>query len=344
MRIGWRRRTVGLDIGSSAVKAVELRWRRGASVLAARGMVPLPAGAVESGRIVDAAAVASAVRRVLTGSGFRARRCALAVARQAVIVRRVTLPAMSAGELDAAIHWEAQQHIPFPLAEVVLDYHRLPPAGDGRTAVLLVAARRDRVAEYAAAAAAAGCRAAIVDTAAFALLNAWQSSSAADTAGPAALLDVGATSTGVVVALGGQPLAVRELPLGTRSYVEALRATAGLGAEDAERIVHGEADAGGASPAVQTALQSVHAQLAAEVNRALDPAREQAPGVAGAVALGGGGAHAAGLTEALASTLQVPVTVLDPFRRVACNDVSGGPDGPRAAVAVGLALRREGDR
>ena len=346
-----RKELVGLDIGSSAVKAVELRRSRGACSLAAFGVAPLPAGAVDGadGSIADRGAVAQAVRTLLDGGGFNTRAAALALAGNAVMVRRIELPAMSPAELDASIYWEARQHVPFPAEEVTLDYKvlRAPRGPDAAesTDVLLVAARKDRVAEYAGVVEQAGCTPAVVDVDVFALLNAYELNYGRDDAGVLALLDVGASAATVTVVAGGQPVGTRALPLGARSYLDALRDELGLGTLDAARIVQPQPGDAPLADEVRAVLRSVSERIAAEIADTLDFFRGS--GLIddlGALVLCGGGARVAGFTDALAARQQVPVDLLDPFRRV--EGVSGryGSERPLAAVAVGLALRQAGDR
>ena len=349
----WRNGLVGLDIGSSAVKAAELRRRGRAWVLAAFAGVPLPAGAVDGGIIADGDAVAAAVRELFERHAFRVRAVAVALAGSAVMVRRITLPKMSAAELDGSIFWEAKQHIPFPAEEVALDYQVLDAAvgqPDGGTReVLLVAARRERVAAYADVVRRAGCTAAVVDVDVFALRNAYALNYDVEQAGVVALLDVGAAAASVTVVAGGQPLCTRELPLGGRTYLEALQQQLGLEAVAAEQILQGRPAAGLVPEEAAPVIRSVNANLVSEVGRTLELFRTTIPaGGVGSLVLSGGVARVAGLAGALAGGLKVGVSLLDPFRRLTPRGArSGGlreEDGPLAAVAVGLALRRVGDR
>ena len=349
----WRSGLVGLDIGSSAVKAAEIRRRGRAWELAEFGSTPLPAGTVDCGTIADRDAVVAAVRRLLESHAFKARSVAVALAGNAVMVRRLTLPAMSPEELAGSIHWEARQHIPFPAEEVTLDYQVLDAAAvarDGRTCeVLLVAARRDRVAAYADVVKRAGCTPAVIDVGAFALRNVYALNYDVDAAAVVALLDVGAATVGVTVVAGGQPLCTRELALGGRTYVEALRRDLGLEAGDAEQILQGRPAGGMVPDEVSRVIRSVNGDMVAAVAGTLESFRTSIPpGGVGSLVLCGGASRVAGLAGALAARLQVDVASLDPFRRLTPRALGSGrlheEVGPLAAVAVGLALRRVGDR
>ena len=349
----WRCGLVGLDIGSSAVKAAELRRRGRKWSLAAFGVEPLPPGAVNAGVIADPDTVAAAVRRLLGRTAFRARSAAVALAGNTVMVRRITLPAMSPEELDGSVYWEARQHIPFPAEDVALDYQVLDTAAgkpDGATCeVLLVAARRDSVAAYVGVLEQAGVSVAVIDVGAFALRNAFALNYDIDPTAVAALLDVGAAAVGLTVVAGGQPLCTRELPLGGRTYVEALGRELGLAAADARQLLLGRRAAGREPEEALPVVQSVNGSMVTEVAGALELFRAAMPpkGI-GSLLLCGGASRIEGLAGALADGLGVGVTPLDPFRRLEPLAARSGrrseADGSLAAVAVGLALRRAGDR
>ena len=346
---GWRKGLVGLDIGSRTVKAVELRRGRRACSLAAFAVAQLPEGAVDDGSIADREAVARAVRTLLDGGGFSTRTVALALAGNAVMVRRIELPAMGPTELEAAIHWEARQHVPYPAEEVELDYEVLRarggPAAARSTGVLLVAARKQRVAEYTRVVEQAGCTPAVIDVDCLALLNAHELNYGSDDATPLALVDVGACAAGVTVVAGGQPVGTRALALGARSYLEALQAELGLGTVAAGRIVQAQPEDERTPDAARAVLGAVNDRIAAEIGDTLDLFRSS--GLIdriGALLLCGGASQVAGLGDALAARQQVPVGLLDPFRRVAGTSGRHANERPLAALAVGLALRQAGDR
>ena len=345
----WRNGLVGLDIGSRAVKAVELRHGRRACSLAAFAVAQLPAGAVDDGSITDRDAVVQVVRTLLDGRGFNTRAVALALAGNAVMVRRIELPAMSPTELDASIYWEARQHVPFPAEEVTLDYKvlRAPGGPDAArsTEVLLVAARKDRVAEYTEVVEQAGCTPLVIDVDVFALLNAYELNHGRDAAAVLALLDVGARATSVTVVAGGQPLGTRALPLGARSYLEALRAELGLGTAESDRILQAHLGDAPVPDEALPVLRSVNDRIAAEIGNTLEFFRGSGLiDEIGSLVLCGGAARAGRLADTLAERQQLPVGLFDPFRRVDGTAGRYANERPLAAVAVGLALRQAGDR
>ena len=143
---------VGLDIGSSAVKAIELKPSGKGYKVGAVAIEPVPPDSIVDGSIVDSAAVTEAVRRVLAGKAFKAKDVAASLSGNAVIVKKITLPVMSPQELSESIYWEAEQYIPFEITDVNLDYEVIEPGtgpnGNGTMEVLLVAAKKDKIADY----------------------------------------------------------------------------------------------------------------------------------------------------------------------------------------------------
>src|SRR5688572_5492663 len=170
---------VGLDIGSSAVKAVELKAVGNTDRVAAFGSEPVPPDSIVDGAIIDAGAVSDAIRRVFDGNkAFKAKDVCASLSGNAVIVKKITLPVMTQAELDESIYWEAEQYIPFDVQDVNLDYQILDPGtgpdSRGSMEVLLVAAKKDKIGDYTSVIAQAGRTPIIVDVDAFALQNAFE--------------------------------------------------------------------------------------------------------------------------------------------------------------------------
>ena len=195
---------VGLDIGSSAVKVVELRRFKGGYELSGAGLQPLAAGTVVDGAIADARSLADSIQEIFSRHTIKNKNVATSVAGHAVIVKKISLPAMSREELDESIQWEAEQHVPFDAADVNLDYQVLEGAsGSGEAEVLLVAAKKDKILSHTEVIAQAGRSPLVVDVDAFALLNAYQSNYRPASSMTAALLNIGASIMNVVVTRGG---------------------------------------------------------------------------------------------------------------------------------------------
>ncbi len=165
---------VGVDIGSSAIKAVELKVAgkgRDEFQLLNIGIEPLPPEAIVDGAIMDSGAVIDAIQRLFQDNRIKTTEVSTGVSGNAVIVKKISLPQMSAEELAESIHWEAEQYIPFDIQDVSLDYEVIEGGSGGNMDVLLVAVKKDKISEYTSAIAQAGRTAAVVDVDVFALQN-----------------------------------------------------------------------------------------------------------------------------------------------------------------------------
>lgn len=173
--LGGKREILGVDIGSSSVKLVQLQPVRSGYKLAALGSAPLPPEAVVDHTIMDAGAVVEALKGLLTNQKIQAKHVATAVRGHAVIVRKIQLPQMEEDELESSIQWEAEQYIPFDIAEVYLDYQLLGPVeGDpNQMEAVLVAAKRDFVDDYLSVFVETGLETAVVDVDCYALESAF---------------------------------------------------------------------------------------------------------------------------------------------------------------------------
>ncbi len=344
---------VGLDIGSSAVKAVELKTAGKSYRVVSFGIEPLPSDAIVDGAIIDGATVADAIRRLFDTHHITTREVAASLSGNAVIVKKITLPAMTDAELASSITWEAEQYIPFDIQDVTLDYqvlHRPAKGAAGGTMdVLLVAAKKETIADYTGVIAQAGCVPTIVDVDAFAIQNAYEVNYGTRD-GVVALLNIGASATTINIVQGGQSLFTRDVPMGGNAYTDALQKDFQVPHESAELLKRGVPVDGLDPVQAQPTLQMVTDALLLEVQKTLDFFRgTTGTGAIDLLLVTGGGAQVDGLVDALQHRLGMTVETLEPFKsiRFECEKF-GLPSVSEAvatsAVAVGLALRWGGDR
>src|SRR5690606_36402482 len=343
---------VGLDIGSSAVKAVVLRRGRGGWALVAAGAAPVPEDSIQDGAAAEPTAVSEAVSNLLDSMRLKRARVTAALSGHAVIVKRLSLPPMSQAELNEAIPWEAEQYIPFDLSEVQLDYQVV--GNDDATKrsldVLLVAAKRDRIDDRAAVITQSGRKPVVLDIEAFALANAYRMNYPERTDALSVLVHVGRSVTIVCLLEAGELVFTRDISIGGQIHLDALLRELGPGGLDeltARRILHGQIPGDLSGEQVEAVLREASAQLVLEVRKTVDFYRATAPiEKISRVVLSGGAYQAVGLIELLAGEFDAPVDVFDPFRRVNRSAKAVGADvsGPAYAVAVGLAMRQEDDR
>src|SRR5882762_6064250 len=173
---GKSKAVVGLDIGSSAVKAVELKPSGKGFKVTAFATEPVPPDSIVDGAIIDGTAVADAIRRLFENKAFKTKEVAASLSGNAVIVKKISLPVMTEAELSESIFWEAEQYIPFDIQDVNLDYQILDKGGSGKGTmdVLLVAAKKEKIADYTGVITQAGRVPVVVDVDAFALQNAFE--------------------------------------------------------------------------------------------------------------------------------------------------------------------------
>jgi len=314
---------------------------------------------MQDGAVADPALVSDTVHQLLDSLKLRRATVASALSGHAVIVKRLALPAMSQAELTEAIPWEAEQYIPFDLTDVQLDYQVVgsqPVAdkdGKGEKAgldVLLVAARKDRIDDRAGVIAQSGRRPVVIDVEAFALANAYQLNYPERTDPLTALVHVGRSVTVVCLLERGEPIFTRDISVGGQVHLDALLKEFGPTGVDelaARRMLHGQYPSGVGADQVAAVLRDASAQLVLEIRKTVDFYRATSPiDRLSRLVLSGGAWEAVGLVDLLASEFGAPVDVFDPFRRVSRSARSTGADavGPSYAVAVGLAMRKEGDR
>jgi type IV pilus assembly protein PilM len=342
---------VGLDIGSSAVKAVELKAAGRGYRVATYGSESLPPDSIVDGAIIDGAAVADAIRRLFDGRGIRTRDVAASLSGNAVIVKKITLPTMTEAELAESIYWEAEQYIPFDIQDVNLDYQVLDgaEAGKGTMDVLLVAAKKEKIADYTGVIAQAGRTAVIVDVDAFALQNAYEVNYAIEPAAVVVLLNAGASATNINILSGEQSVFTRDVSIGGNAYTEALQRELSLPFEVADQLKRGETVDGVSFEEARPVLRAVTENVMLEIQKTFDFFKATASSDRiDRLVVSGGASRAEGFMEILAERFGAPVEAFDPFRRVAfdARKVAGNPAeiAATAAVAVGLALRRAGDR
>ena len=314
-------RVVGLDIGSFAVRAVELSLGGGQPVLERFAQVTLPPGAVRNGEVVDVGAVGSAVKRLWAQGGFRSKRAVVGVANQRVIVRQAEVPAMSEADLQAALQFEAQDLIPIPIEDAILDFQIVEQLvgdeGEPRIRILLAAAQREMVRTFLAGVEAGGLTASAVDVTPFALVRAVTLGAPAfDDTGAEAVVCIGGGVTNVVVHEQGIPRFVRVLLVGGDDITEAIARELNVDLDYAEDVKR-RADVNSPEDAVSRAGQVVAQRLVPlveEIRGSLDYYSAQTQSVPiNRVLVTGGGSRIAGLMERLQSQLGARVEPAHPL-------------------------------
>jgi type IV pilus assembly protein PilM len=357
---------VGLDIDRGAVKAVQIGGRGGGYTLQHVGYRKLQPGAVVDGEVADQDLLAYELREFWASHSFKGKTVYLGVANQKVVVRLLDFPRMSPEDLKGAISFEAQDHIPMPIDEAILDYVVLGPQEEGsdQDRILLVAAQKEMISRYSAAVRTAGLRAEGVDVKALSLVRSTLPSSLFDDGGAILLLDIGTEITNLVVTQVGSPTLTRFIPGGSGFLAQAVAESADLPEEEAERQlmnprvklgpeesgeeIEGAEEDDDFDPAlmydIRRGLEDAAQTLAEDVQRSIEYHYSQ-PGSREVtqVFISGEGALVGGLEAYLGDLLGVETRRGTPLQKLAGNR-SNVPDEqlrvmePVLAVALGLAL------
>ena len=350
-----KRQLVGLDIGSSGIKLVQLKENRGRYVLQKFGFKPLEPEVIVDGTVMDEGRVVSAIKELFDDLHVKVRQVAVSISGHAVIIKKISLPPMPDDELEGQVKLAAEQYIPFDINEVNIDFHVLPPAegevSEGEMSVILVAAKKDKINELTELVKGAGLMPMVMDVDAFAIENMHAINYPMSQDETTALVNLGASVMNINIISKGTSLFTRDIPIGGNRYTESIQRELGLSYEDAEAIKKGGKTSGSnQAAAAQGVIESVNAEVASEIARTIDYFKSTVTeGDVHQVLLCGGGALIAGLVKQLRDRMQAVVEVANPFAEV---DTSGSDFdqatlaelAPMASVGVGLALRSVGDR
>jgi type IV pilus assembly protein PilM len=341
---------IGLDVGSTAVRAAELTEGSPPSVVRA-AQVPLPAGAVENSEVRDVPAVSEALRELWTRGGFKSRKVWMGVGNQRVVVREIALPAMPEKDLRQSLGFQVQEFIPMPVDEAVLDYHLIEEIeieGRPMLRLLLVAAQKAMVDTLVAAATGAKVEPIGLDLVPFALVRAVGATGAGmelEATGGEAVIDVGAHVTNIVVHAAGETRFVRILPSGGRDITVAIARGLSVDDEVAERLKRGEdVDGIAATPrqAIEIAMQRA-TQFVDEIRSSLEFYTAQTQGARiERLLISGGGSKLEGFIDILRQRIPVTVEPGRVFSRVgsqlSLSEEAQTEAEPVLATAVGLAI------
>ncbi len=344
---GGQKKVLGLDIGASAVRLVELSRNGDRHRLERFAVEKMPANAMSENDIKDIAAVASTVRRAFLRSGSKVGECAAAVSSSQVIIKSITMPTdLGENELEEQVKAEASQYIPYPMEEVSLDFSVGEPLGEGKeTEVLLVASRSENVDARVAVLEQAGLNAAVIDVETFALENAFQLVGAQMTEAGAvhtvALINIGDATTTLVVLRDGKGIYSRDQMFGDVQLTEAVQQHYGLSREQAEQARQNNDLPQDFEMEVLSSFRKAAAQQASRLLQFFF----SASGVSHVdrILLSGECAKISGIAETVTETTGIPVTVANPFSSMVLpSSISPAElerESPAMMIACGLALR-----
>jgi type IV pilus assembly protein PilM len=345
---------VGVDIGTSSIKVCHVKETRRGYTLLRAGYADLAQQTIVDGQVMDAGRVVEALQRIFQDSKIRQKDIALSVSGQSVIIRKITVPMMTPAELEEQIHWEAEQHIPFDIKDVQVDYQvlrRRPEAS--QMELLLVAAKRDQINDFAQLARDAKLKPVVCDIDAFTVQNVFELSRGLPPEQTIALINVGASVASLNVISAGVSAFTREITTGGNAITEEIQKQLGVPFEQAEAYKcsganHGQSAATGMIPeqAIRV-IESVTDSIAGEIQRSLDFFQATTgEGDISRIYLTGGTANLAPLGHAIERRARVPVEVWFPTERIIIENNDAGAQmfqsrAAQFAVALGLSLRRD---
>jgi type IV pilus assembly protein PilM len=340
---GRKRSSVGLDIGSGFVKVVEVDHSGDQPEVTRVAMRPLLPDAIVEGEIMDYGLVSDAVMGLFQEIGMKGADVVTAIGGHDVIIKKIEMDRMKESDAREVIRWEAEQHVPFDIKSVELDFQILNPHDEGlQMEVLLVAAKRELVDNKVGLLQDAGVNPVIIDVDAFALHNAFEHNyPEATEQGIIALVNIGHETTNVNILENGVPILTRDIPFGSRKLREDLQRERGLTAEQAEDVVQGREPVDDLGQFVSASADEVAVGI--ERASAFLMTREDGEAL-GKIFLSGGGARIPGVTEALGQRMNVETELVNPFERVpvhpeASGEISIDEAAPMLLLPLGLALR-----
>ena len=344
---------LGLDIGASSVKIIQLKQGRKGIQLGAFDMTILPEETVVDGVLMNFAVVVDKIKTLVKQNKIRNKDVAFSLSGNRVIIKKISLPEMTEEELNESIQWEAEQYIPFDIKDVNVDVQILnPQAGQGQMDVLLVAAKKDVIDEYMSVVREAGLRPVIADIDTFTIQNAFELNYGFPPNETICLVNVGASVISINVIRDGVTTFTRDISMGGGSLTTELMRHLNVSFEEAEHyktLGEGNITNNSIAKEVERLGDRVSQSLVTEIQRSLDFfAATTVNADISRMYLSGGGAHTPSLLKTIERNLELPVEIVNPFKNVMIDAKKFDIEllqkiAPMATVAMGLGLRRKGD-
>jgi type IV pilus assembly protein PilM len=347
MLFGKKKSVAGLDVGSSSIKMVELEGKSDNLGLVNLGFENLPSDTIIDGQIMELNTVSDVIRNLCVNHGVNADNVVTGVSGHSVIIKNIVLPRMSREELEESIDWHAEEHIPYDLADVSLDYQVTAESSEA-THVLIAACKRERIDSIRQAIQLSGRQPVVIDVDTFALQNCYEANYNPSDSDVVTLLNIGASTMNVNIVKGTRSLFTRDINIGGSQFTDVLQRSLGLSQQQAEAVKRGSGSAPNADEkAIEPLMSNVTEMVANEIQKTFDFYRatsEDNHTVVQKILISGGGSKLLGLAQELSARLSLPVEVLNPFRNIRVdnrkfdqgyiNEIM-----PEMAVAVGLAIR-----
>jgi type IV pilus assembly protein PilM len=343
---------IGLDIGTHSVKLVQLAEKKGKYTLKKFHMAPIAPEAIVDGAVMDSGSIIEVVREMILKNSVKIKKVAISISGYSVIIKKISLNYMSEEELAESIEWEAAQYIPFDIEDVNIDFQILGenPENPEQMNVLLVAAKKDIINDYETLMLESGLEAAIIDVDSFALETMYENTYENVQNEVVALINIGSSMINFNIMKDGISALTRDVSMGGKQITEEIQKQYGLQYEEAEELKVGPEENWTQHSDLGLLIKSSSENFATEIQRSLDFFYANYPeDRVDRIVLCGGVAKTKGLMEMIEERLSIPTILVNPFNsvRVSAREFDPGyldSIAPLAAVGVGLAMRKVGDR
>ncbi len=352
MILGRKKGVIGLDIGSSSIKLVELGDSKNGYRLQNIGLLPLPPEAIVDGALMDSVTIIDTIRELVTQTKTRTKDVITSVSGHSVIVKKISLPVMSEAELEESIQWEAERYIPFDINDVNLDFQIFGSSAENPEVmdVVLVAAKKDIINDYVSVITEAGLNPVIIDVDAFAIENMLGINYEIEKDETVAIANVGASITNINILKNNMTAFTRDIFKGGNQITEEIQRQLHVDYDEAERIKVGSKIDTTSQPIIQNVLREASESLALEIGNSIEFFQSTSTyEKIHRLYLSGGGAKIKDFDIILQQQIGIPVEIVNPFKKIVYDDKNFDLEylreiGPMMAVGVGLATRKVGDR
>lgn len=345
---------VGLDIGSARIKAAELKQTSKGYVLKKFGVAELAPGAIVEGNIVNVDEVAQTIRALFKKEKIKEKNVAISTGGYSVVVKTINVPTVSEKDLQESIRFEAEQYIPYDIEDVNIDFQILGPSefSPDQMNVLLVAVKKDLVAEYIDLINIAGLNPCIIDVDTFALQNVFEKlcRRETETGGVCMLVDVGASKTSLNILKGTASLMMRDNASGAGQICDEIVAACGCSPMEADRVLSGTVSGLISDEELTEICSRVIQNWTSEVFSVVNSYQAKASeGSIEKIILSGGGAFISEFADTLAEGLSIDISTINPFKGLIIDpnlfpDSYLAANAPLSPIALGLALRKVDDK
>jgi type IV pilus assembly protein PilM len=351
MAFGKKDHLIGLDIGSGSIKAAEIVETKHGVTLKNFGIIDIAHGAIEEGTINNPETVAESLQQLFKSSGFNENNVAVSIGGYSVIVKKIVVQTMAEEKLQETIHFEAEQYIPFDISDVNLDFQILgeSESNPNQMNVFLVAAKKEMLDDYINLMNLAGLNPCIIDVESFALQNSFEASYDAQNQ-DVALIDIGASKTSLNILKNAASVFMRDVSLGCGQINQKIMSLIECSFEEAEQLKYGNTPDKLSPDDLKGIVSSVVADWCTEIRRALDFFYSTYPDdQIKRIILSGGGANIAEFRKLLATEASTEVEIINPFQNFhienkKLDDAFIKQVAPQAAICMGLAMRKVGDK